>query len=216
MSKFMFKVKNWTEYQPPMRADRNVIWIKVYRKILDDYEWSNLTSDNKATLIELWLLASENNGKIKNLEEICFRLRREKPFVAKQLTQLSNFIIQTGSEPAAERLQLAPLEERESKSKSKSKSREEVIQHGQIEVITKSENEFLEFWNLYPKKKKKKEALNAWLKASPPIQLVLNAIAWQKQQRDWVKEDGKFIPHPATYINGNRWEDEPDESLINF
>ena len=210
----MFKVKNWTEYQPPMRADRNVIWIKVYRKILDDYEWSNLTSDNKATLIELWLLASENNGKIKNLEEICFRLRREKPFVAKQLTQLSNFIIQTGSEPAAERLQLAPLEERESKSKSK--SREEVIQHGQIEVITKSENEFLEFWNLYPKKKKKKEALNAWLKASPPIQLVLNAIAWQKQQRDWVKEDGKFIPHPATYINGNRWEDEPDESLINF
>ena len=167
-------------------------------------------------MIELWLLASENNGKIKNLEEICFRLRREKPFVAKQLTQLSNFIIQTGSEPAAERLQLAPLEESKSKRESKSKSREEVIQHGQIEVITKSENEFLEFWNLYPKKKKKKEALNAWLKASPPIQLVLNAIAWQKQQRDWVKEDGKFIPHPATYINGNRWEDEPDESLINF
>ena len=210
----MFKVKNWSEYQPPLRADRNVIWIKVYRKILDDYEWSNLTSDNKATLIELWLLASENNGKIKNLDEICFRLRREKPFIAKQLTQLSNFIIQTAPDMAAERLQLAPLEE--SKSKRKSKSRGEVIQHGQIEVITKSENEFLEFWNLYPKKKKKKEALSAWLKASPPIQLVLNAIAWQKKQRDWIKEDGKFIPHPATYINGNRWEDEPDESLINF
>ena len=214
MSKFMFKVKNWSEYQPPLKSDRNVIWIKVYRKILDDYEWSNLSSDNKATLIELWLLASENNGKIKNLEEICFRLRRDKPFIARQMKQLSNFIVQVGNESEPERKQLVSLEE--SKSKRESKSREEVIQHGQVEVITKSENEFLEFWNLYPKKKKKKEALNAWLKVSPPIQPVLNAIMWQKQQQDWVKEDGKFIPHPATYINGHRWEDEPDEDLINF
>lgn len=214
MSKFMFKVKNWSEYQPPLKSDRGVIWIKVYRKILDDYEWSNLSSDNKATLIELWLLASENNGKIKNLEEICFRLRRDKPFIARQLSQLSNFIVQVGNETETERTQLVSLEK--SKSKRESKSRVEVIQHGQVEVITKSENEFLEFWNLYPKKKKKKEALNAWLKVAPPIQPVLNAIMWQKQQQDWVKEDGKFIPHPATYINGHRWEDEPDEDLINF
>ena len=214
MSKFMFKVKNWTEYQPPLKSDRSVIWIKVYRKILDDYEWSNLSSDNKATLVELWLLASENNGKIKNLDEICFRLRRDKPFIARQLKQLSNFIIQVGNESETERKQLVSLEE--SKSKRESKSRVEVIQHGQVEVITKSENDFLEFWNLYPKKKKKKEALSAWLKVSPPIQPVLNAIGWQKQQQDWIKEDGKFIPHPATYINGHRWEDEPDEDLINF
>jgi len=214
MSKFMFKVKNWTEYQPPLKSDRSVIWIKVYRKILDDYEWSNLSSDNKATLIELWLLASENNGKIKNFEEICFRLRRDKPFIARQLKQLSSFIIQVGNESEPERTQLVSLEE--SKSKRESKSRVEVIQHGQVELITKSENDFMEFWSLYPKKKKKKEALNAWLKVSPPIQPVLNAIGWQKQQQDWVKEEGKFIPHPATYINGHRWEDEPDEDLINF
>jgi len=210
----MFKVKNWTEYQPPLKSDRSVIWIKVYRKILDDYEWSNLSSDNKATLIELWLLASENNGKIKNFEEICFRLRRDKPFIARQLKQLSSFIIQVGNESEPERTQLVSLEE--SKSKRESKSRVEVIQHGQVELITKSENDFMEFWSLYPKKKKKKEALNAWLKVSPPIQPVLNAIGWQKQQQDWVKEEGKFIPHPATYINGHRWEDEPDEDLINF
>ena len=214
MSKFMFKVKNWSEYQPPLKSDRSVIWIKVYRKILDDYHWANLNSDNKATLIELWLLASENNGKIKNLDEICFRLRRDKPFIARQLTQLSSFIIQIGNDSETERTQLAPLEESRGE-KSKSKSRVEKS-NGQIQVITKSENEFMEFWNIYPKKKKKKEALTAWLKISPPIQPVLNAIGWQKRQRDWVKEDGKFIPHPASYINGHRWEDEPDEDLINF
>ena len=38
----MFKIKNWEEFQPPLRADRNVIWIKLYRKILDDFNWSNL------------------------------------------------------------------------------------------------------------------------------------------------------------------------------
>lgn len=214
MPKFMFKVKNWSEYQPPLKSDRNVIWIKVYRKILDDYNWANLNSDNKATLIELWLLASENNGKIKNIDEICFRLRRDKPFIARQLSQLSHFVIQIGNDSETERTQVVPLEESRGE-KEESKRRGEKS-NGQIQVITKSENEFLEFWKIYPKKKKKKEALISWLKINPPIQPVLNAIMWQKNQRDWVKEDGKFIPYPATYINGHRWEDEPDEDLINF
>ena len=44
----MFKIKNWEEHQPSLRPDRNVIWIKVYRKILDDFKWNNLTDSNKA------------------------------------------------------------------------------------------------------------------------------------------------------------------------
>ena len=68
----MYKIKNWQEFQPPLRSDRNVIWIKLYRKLLDDFDWSNLTDSNKATLIELWLLASENEGKLPDINEISF------------------------------------------------------------------------------------------------------------------------------------------------
>ena len=30
--------------------------------------------------------------------------------------------------------------------------------------------------------------------------------------KDWLKENGKYIPFPATYLNGKRWEDERNES----
>jgi hypothetical protein len=26
---------------------------------------------------------------------------------------------------------------------------------------------------------------------------------------EWTKDGGQFIPHPATWLNQKRWEDEP-------
>ena len=69
---FILNIRNWGRYQPKMK-DRNVIWIKLYRQILEDYEWHNLSSDSKATLIEMLLLASENNGQLPEVHKIAFR-----------------------------------------------------------------------------------------------------------------------------------------------
>jgi len=35
------------------------------------------------------------------------------------------------------------------------------------------------------------------------------ALAWQARQPGWLKDDGQYIPLPATWLNGARWEDEP-------
>lgn len=69
--------------------------------------------------------------------------------------------------------------------------------------------DFLMFWEAYPNKKGKGKAWEAWQARKPNIHIVLTALAWQVEQPDWTKEGGKFIPHPATWINGTRWEDEP-------
>ena len=90
----MYKIKNWKEHQPNLRKDRNTIWIKVYRRLLEDFDYQNLTDTNKATLIELWLIASEDQGSLPEINEICFRLRKDKPFIIKQLQQLSSFVLQ--------------------------------------------------------------------------------------------------------------------------
>jgi hypothetical protein len=29
-----------------------------------------------------------------------------------------------------------------------------------------------------------------------------------KTSEDWLKENGKYIPYPATWLKGCRWEDE--------
>jgi hypothetical protein len=36
-------------------------------------------------------------------------------------------------------------------------------------------------------------------------------IEQAKTQDDWIKDGGKFIPYPATWLNAKRWEDEETE-----
>ncbi len=76
--------------------------------------------------------------------------------------------------------------------------------------LTKAEPEaFTTFWKAYPKKTGKGAALKAWTKLSPPIEAVLSSLEWQCRQPDWLRDQGQFIPHPATWLNRRGWEDEP-------
>lgn len=73
----------------------------------------------------------------------------------------------------------------------------------------KGDNGFEMFWKEYPKRIGKKAALNAWGKNSkPPIEQIIEALKKQKSSLDWIKEGGKYIPHPTTWLNQGRWDDE--------
>lgn len=70
---------------------------------------------------------------------------------------------------------------------------------------------FDRFWNLYPKKVKRKEALKAWQKLKPSVELqevLITALGKHCVSHDWTKEGGRYVPLPASWINGERWEDE--------
>lgn len=70
--------------------------------------------------------------------------------------------------------------------------------------------DFDSFWNAYPRKVGKQSALKAWNKATkkPALPAILSAIEVQKQSEQWTKDGGQFIPHPATWLNAGRWDDE--------
>lgn len=67
---------------------------------------------------------------------------------------------------------------------------------------------FDDFWSAYPRKIGKGEALKAWTKHRPPLDRVLATLDWQRTSRDWTKDGGAFIPHPATWLNRAGWEDQ--------
>lgn len=73
---------------------------------------------------------------------------------------------------------------------------------------------FARFWALYPRKVGKEAARKAWDKLKLTNELfdsLVQALGTQCLTPDWIKDDGRFIPHPSTWINGKRWEDEvPD------
>ena len=73
--------------------------------------------------------------------------------------------------------------------------------------------EFAAFWSAYPRKTGKGAALRIWVKMRPPLDAVITALDWQRQSADWTKDGGQFIPHPSTYLNERRWEDEPRQAV---
>jgi len=70
---------------------------------------------------------------------------------------------------------------------------------------------FDKFYQNYPKKIGKPKALQAFKKINPDDQLLnemLQKLEIQKNSSQWLKDGGEFIPHPSTWLNNRRWEDE--------
>ena len=80
--------------------------------------------------------------------------------------------------------------------------------------IRASADMFGDFWDKYPKRKSKGDAEKAWAKIKPSEELLstmLAAIETQQKSKEWLKDDGQFIPHPATWLNAKGWEDEAEQ-----
>lgn len=86
----------------------------------------------------------------------------------------------------------------------------------EIEKENETENEcyknphspFERFWLAYPRKVGKADARKAFAKVKVPIETLLSAIEQQTRSEQWTRENGRFIPNPATWLNQGRWEDE--------
>ena len=71
--------------------------------------------------------------------------------------------------------------------------------------------QFDRFWSAYPKKRKKGDALKAWktLKIGNGVfEKIMSAIEYWSESEDWRKEEGKYIPYPASWLRAMGWEDE--------
>jgi len=74
--------------------------------------------------------------------------------------------------------------------------------------------EFLRFWEAYPVKVGKAYCWKVWKKTAkerPGTKSILSAIEAQKKHKKELRERGEFCapwPHPSTWLNQGRWEDE--------
>ena len=70
---------------------------------------------------------------------------------------------------------------------------------------------FAEFWKAYPRKVGKDAARKAFAKRKPDADMLvvmLAAISQQIAAPAWIKDGGRYIPYPATWLNDGRWLDE--------
>lgn len=75
-----------------------------------------------------------------------------------------------------------------------------------VDEVDISAARFDRFWGKYPRKLAKPAAFKVWKKLSPNDSL-FKAIMDAVERTKWPVDD-TFIPHPATWLNQRRWEDE--------
>jgi len=81
------------------------------------------------------------------------------------------------------------------------------------------QEQFEEFWKVYPKKQNKKKTEQWFKKYKPPENLfktIINKVEKFKETKDWQKENGKYIPMATTWLNGERWNDEVEVKQDNI
>ena len=85
---------------------------------------------------------------------------------------------------------------------------------GEREVMMQKQA-FADFWKAYPKKVGKDAAERAWarkVKTRDTIEAIMKAVAAQRASKEWTKDDGQYIPNPATWLNQGRWKDDDDST----
>lgn len=81
---------------------------------------------------------------------------------------------------------------------------------GEEKKPSKKDADFEVFWSAYPRKVGKLDAKRAFDKAKdlPPVETLVSAIEQQKCSDQWTRDNGQFIPHPATWLNRGDWDAE--------
>src|SRR5262245_28654981 len=88
----MLSVKNYNKFQH--FKDSRPPWIKLYRDLLDDLEWHDLDPKAAKALVMIWLIASENEGRLPEPKKLAFRLRLSDIEMSHLLNSLSHWLIQ--------------------------------------------------------------------------------------------------------------------------
>ncbi|MFA7291876.1 MAG: hypothetical protein WC023_06465 [Rhodocyclaceae bacterium] len=183
------RIKSWTKFQH--FKDRRPPWVKLYRALLDDMEWHQLEPHAAKTLVMLWLIASENEGWLPEAKTLAFRLRTTEPSILETIDALGHWLEHVDINEIPERYQDDAPERETEESRESDRLRAS----------------FEQFWAAYPKREGRGAAEKAFAKVTAPMEAVLAAVKVHCEKPDWQRENGRYIPMPATWLDQRRWED---------
>lgn len=203
-----FKIKNWEKLQHyKSKNGEKPVWLKLYRDLLDDFEFHSLPVESRALLPMLWLIAGEDGGRFSSdIKKIAFRLRQSVKEIEVAIKPLisSSFIESIG---IIEPLYNDPIPEDIDKKNIDKKNIDKII-----EESFNFDSNFEECWKLYPNTSKKgskcaaKEKYVKLIRKGEKHEAIISGIG---RYRNYCA-DGTFNQHFTTWINQNGWKDEWD------
>jgi hypothetical protein len=141
------RIKNWTKFQH--FKDRRPPWVKLYRDILDDLEWHELDPLAAKVLVMLWLIASEDDGRIPDNKTLAFRLRLTEVKTKEIVIKLSHWLEQDDINVISERYQVDSTET----------ERETEVEKEKEKKVKAPEGVSSEVWDSFVKQRKASKAV---------------------------------------------------------
>jgi len=192
------RIKNWTKFQH--FKDRRPPWVKLYRDILDDLEWHELDPLAAKVLVMLWLIASENDGRIPDNKTLAFRLRLTELKTKEIIIKLSHWLEHDDINAISEQYQ-CDRPERETETETKKETKREIATI--VACPPDVDQQIWDDWKQLRKAKKapvtetvvnsaRKEAAKANMPFSDFLS-VWCARGSQGLQADWLKPDERNL-----------------------
>jgi hypothetical protein len=191
-------VKEWKIYQH--YKDRNPPWIKLHRELLTSNTWVTMDDASRVLAIAIMLLAAATGNRIPADPAYLMRVAylNKKPDWSK-LLQVGfieiigeNETVQADASTALAGASVLQADARPEKRREEER-REDIVQ-------------FDEFWNSYPRRQARRNAEAAYRSA---LKRASHGEILQGLKGYAFATDPKFIPLAATWLNGDRWRDEP-------
>ena len=169
-------------------------------------------------------LANQLGGRAEDIDVLIAELEREQVFSRHETgailcrkmwrpTDLSEKRAEAGRLGGLAKGQQQDGKQTEAKPSNGRKGKE---RKGKVRVVVRYSDAFLVFWKAYPRRVGKGAAFGAWQRIPdrPAVEVLVAAVEAQKATEQWRKDNGQFIPHPQTWLNQRRWEDdvEPAEA----
>lgn len=81
----------------------------------------------------------------------------------------------------------------------------------------KKDAAFVAFWKAYtgPRKKSAAKSYDRWRRlklTGKQLAAVLTALEEDKASKDWIKDEGQYIPAPEVWLSRKRWLDDPADA----
>jgi len=210
-------------------------WIKLHRKILewewyDDHntfrlfihcllranhkpkKWRGKQIDRGQFITSLSHLSQELSGRHSKLSVRQVRTSLDKLILTGELTNnstnkyrlitVNNYSLHQVNDKQADKQVTSKRQTNDKQMTTNKKGKK--VRMKETDIYSSS---FNSFWNDYPRKIGKRKAFGIWKQRGLAKYLpeMLEFIKSAAKTKQW--SDG-FIPYPATFLNGNRWEDD--------
>lgn len=177
----------------------------------NDAVFSKFLKDKKGLFFNAWL-----DEKIEQRKKFCESRKKSRISGNKKLKQAQSIDSQSLVSSRTSNTRKTYVIHTENENENENISN--IISKNIAKDIAKNnvEEKFIEFYKMYPKKVSIKRAREKFLKINPDDSLfekMMTSLSGQIMSPQWQKDNGQFIPHPATWLNQERWNDE-DEAAI--